>query len=201
VNTPIPQRLRDAAAALTGERVALAHMADAHGPAVQGTLLVLLAAPCVLPVAGVGTVLGIGIALTALQLWRGQACELLSGRVARLEMPLPWARRVLTLLAGFYGLAERHTRQRLTALTLTPPRSWLALIVATMALLIVLPIPFGNVLPAASLILLGLGLVFRDGLAVLLGVGMAVLALLFTLALVLLAWHWGLDALLDLLPG
>jgi len=32
-------------------------------------------------------------------------------------------------------------------------------------------------------------------------VGMAVLALLFTLGLLLLAWHWGLDALVDLLPG
>lgn len=52
------ERLRDAAAALDGERVALSTLADLHGPAAQGTLLVLLAAPCMLPMPGVGGVLG-----------------------------------------------------------------------------------------------------------------------------------------------
>jgi len=44
----------------------LSHLAAVHGPAAQGTLLVLLAAPCLLPMPGVGSVLGIGLALLAL---------------------------------------------------------------------------------------------------------------------------------------
>ncbi|NDG40648.1 MAG: hypothetical protein EBY28_15070 [Betaproteobacteria bacterium] len=51
---------------MTGERVPLSHLAAVHGPAAQGTLLVLLAAPCLLPMPGVGSVLGIGLALLAL---------------------------------------------------------------------------------------------------------------------------------------
>ena len=37
-----------------------------------------------------------------------------------------------------------------------------------MAALIFIPLPFGNVLPAISLVLLSLGWMFRDGLALLL---------------------------------
>jgi len=57
---PIVQRLRDAAAAIQDKRVSIRAMAQAHGPEAQGTLLLLLAMPCLLPVPGVGTVLGLG---------------------------------------------------------------------------------------------------------------------------------------------
>ena len=57
-----------------------------------------------------------------------------------------------------------------------------------MAVLIILPIPFGNVLPALALMLLGLGLAYRDGVAVLLAIGTAAAALLYTATLGLAAW-------------
>jgi hypothetical protein len=59
---------------------------------------------------------------------------------------------------------------------------WLAPMLALMAVLIILPIPLGNVLPALSVVLLGLGLAFRDGLAVLLSLLAALLALAYALA-------------------
>lgn len=186
------RRLRTAAAALRGERVALKELEAAHGSAAQGSVLVLLAAPCMLPLSGVGTVLGLGLALLACGLWRGRAADCLPCRVARLELPLHWARRVLHLLAGFYALAGRLSRERWTKLADKPPRAWMAAKVGLMALIIVLPIPLGNLLPALALVLLGLGLALRDGLAVLLGAVTALLALLFTAGLLFGAWHWGL---------
>jgi hypothetical protein len=190
------QRLRAAAGALTGERVALSHLAALHGPAAQGTLLVLLAAPCMLPIPGVGTVLGIGLALLARAMWHGQQAGGLPQRVADVELSGAWARRVLDLLARFYGLAGRLARTRLTGMTEPGPRSWLAAKAGLMAVLIVLPIPFGNVLPALALMLLGLGMVFRDGVAVLLSGAMAAVAVLYTAGLGLAAWAWGVAPLM-----
>jgi len=190
------QRLRDAADALTGEPVALAHLADAHGAGTRGALLVLLSAPAVLPLPGVGNVLGVGLLLLALAIWRGQPAHELPGRVARWQLSAPSARRVLGLLAGFYAAAGRWSRQRLPHLV-DGPQAWLAPKVALMGGLIFLPIPFGNVLPALALSLLGLGLVFRDGLAVLLGLLAGGTALASTVALGLAAWHWGLTPLLQ----
>jgi hypothetical protein len=78
---------------------------------------------------------------------------------------------------------------------------WLCAKVAVMGLIIFLPLPLGNVLPALALLLLGAGLALRDGLAVGLSLLVAALALVYTAAIGLTAWsalsslHRGLEAL------
>ena len=59
MTVPIAQRLRDAVAALTTERVSMQALVHAHGPASQGTVLLPTATPCLLSVPGVGAVLGL----------------------------------------------------------------------------------------------------------------------------------------------
>jgi hypothetical protein len=61
--------------------------------------------------------------------------------------------------------------------------------------LIFLPIPLGNVLPAASVTCLGLGLSHRDGMAALWSVALALLALAYPVALAAGAWAWVIDPL------
>ena len=72
---PIVQRLRVAAAGLRDERVSMQALAQAHGPEAHGTLLLLMAMPCLLPVPGVGTVLGLGMAAWAAAMWRGHSAS------------------------------------------------------------------------------------------------------------------------------
>lgn len=181
-------RLRRAAARLAGERVALGTLADAHGPAARGTLLVLTALPCMLPVPGTGTVLGVGLALLALAMWRGHDIGRLPERVAAFQMPRPLAQRVLRLAATFYATAGRWSRARWQPL-LRP--GWVAPFIALMALLIVLPIPFGNLLPAMAVVLLGVGLAFRDGLALAAGAATGALGLAFAAGLAVGTWMLG----------
>lgn len=188
---PIVQRLRDAAAAIQDERVSMRSIAHAHGPEAHGTLLLLLAMPCLLPVPGVGTVLGFGMVALAVAMWRGQDEPCVPQRVANLELPHHWAKRVLEGLASAYEMAGRHARARLSHLAGPTWRSALAAAVGSMAIIVVLPIPFGNLLPALALMLIGLGLVFRDGIAVILGLLMSGVALVATTGLLLMAWIWG----------
>ena len=74
---PMVQQLRDAAAALTAEGVSMRTMAQAHRPEAHGTLL------------------GVGMVALAVAMWRGQGEPCLPQRVANLELPRFWARRVL----------------------------------------------------------------------------------------------------------
>lgn len=206
----LAERLDAAAAALSGEQVPVQALAQAHGPVVGasqaalGSLLVLLALPCLLPVAGVGTVLGLGLVALSWALWRGDAAASLPPRVAGWPLPRATAQRLLRALARLYRLAERWSREgrwlRPAGLAGERPHGWLGAKAGLMALLIVLPIPLGNLLPALSLLLLGLGLALRDGLAVLLSTTVAGAALAFTGALGWLGWQHGLALLQSLWP-
>ena len=193
----IVRRLVRAARTLPADRVSMQTLSQAHGHAANGTLLLLMAVPCVLPVPGVGTVLGLGMIALAAAMWRGHSFERLPGRVAQLQMSRPWAQRVLKALASAYVVAGRFARARLSHLASPERRSVIAIAIWLMAVIVVMPIPFGNVLPALALVLIGLGLVFRDGMAVILGLVMAGLAMFITAGALLLAWTWGADWLLE----
>lgn len=186
----LPHRLRAAAARLGAGPVRISELADAYGAAARGTLMVLLATPCMLPVPGIGNVMGAALIALAVAMWRGEDTGTLPQRVAGVALPGRWASRVLYAIARFYELAGRWSCQRLERFAFAPRGTWMAPKVALMGALIFLPIPLGNVLPAIALVLLGLGLVFRDGLAVLLGAGVGAAAVAYTLALAIGAWAW-----------
>lgn len=183
--------LKSASQSMGSQPVTLGDVFALHGRATQGALLVMLAVPCLLPLPGAGTVMSVGIAGMAVSIWRGEQNCNLPSRVAGLQLSSTSAHKVLCALAWFYVQAANWTRTRMTWLTEPIQRRWLAAWVAAMAVLIFLPIPFGNVLPAMGLLLSGLGLVYRDGLAVMLGVATGLVALVLTTVLGFWAWELG----------
>jgi hypothetical protein len=134
-------------------------LAQAHGHAAHGTLLLLMAVPRLLPVPGVGTVLGLGMAALAAAMWWGHSSVCLPQRAAELEHSRRWAQRVLGLIASAYSMAGRFARARLSHLASADRRSWTAVAIGLMSVIVVLPIPFGNLLTALAMKLIGLGLV------------------------------------------
>jgi hypothetical protein len=197
VTHDLQRHLKDCASRLGDGPVTLRELVDLHGPSVPGSLLIIVAAPCVLPIPGIGNVLGTAMVLLALALWRGADPALLPERVANWQMPSAAARRVLLLLAGIYGLAGRWSRQRLTRLARIDPRSWLAPKVALMGVVIFLPLPLGNLLPALAVTVLGVGVSMRDGVAVAASVVLAGASMGYALALAAGAWVWMLEPLLN----
>ena len=188
---PIVHRLRNAAAGIQDTPVSMRAIMQAHGPEAHGTLLLLLSMPCLLPVPGVGTVLGLGVASLAVAMWRGQCPLVLPARVAELQLPPYWAHRVLVGLASAFALAGRHAKPRMSHLAVPGRRSGISLVVGLMAAIVVMPIPFGNLLPALALVLIGLGMVFRDGIVLVCGLLLSGVALIATTGLLLAVWAWG----------
>lgn len=180
----------DAAATLEAERVTVARLLQVHGPAAQGSLLLLLVVPCLLPIPGTGTVLGLGVLHLAWAMWRGRGADVLPRRVAELEMSGTWARRVLHTLARVYALAARLARARQHWALAAPADRVVALAMMVMAIVLVLPIPFGNLMPALALLFLALGLAFRDGVSVLVGLAASVLTLVITAGVLGWALLW-----------
>lgn len=138
-----------------------------HGDGSGAVLLMLMALLSVVPIAGAGTVLSLGIFALAWAWLRGRDNLPLPERLATLTLNTTWTRRCLQGLAWTYERAERWLCPRWQALSHARTRGWWALWMALMAALIFLPLPLGNVLPGTSLMLLSLGWLFRDGLALL----------------------------------
>ena len=146
-----------------------------------GLLLLVFALPNVVPVGipGVSTVLGVPLILLAFQLLIGR--------------PMPWfprwvRRRCLSRpkLAAALGHARPHIRRmerllRPRLLLLTGPlgERLLALIALALAIILALPIPFGNWPPALAIVLFALALLERDGLFYVLGLCATLLAIAF----------------------
>jgi hypothetical protein len=190
------QRLEHHAAEMDDQPITFGALAQAHGPALPGSLLVLVSAPCALPIPGVGNVLVVTMMIMALAMWRGEDWTVLPSRLARLEMSARAARWVLRLLARVYRLAGRWSCERLCHLTVLQRRTWLAPKVALMGAVIFLPLPFGNVLPALAVVVLGVGIAFRDGLAVLFAVGLALASVAYAAAMAAGAWAWIIEPLI-----
>ena len=184
----LASRLRATAGDLPPGPVPLAALAEAHGGAWQASLLVLLAAPCLLPIPGVGVLLSLGLALLGLALWLAPHHGL-PPRLARLHLPREGATRSLALLAHFYERINHVTRPRMTALAGPSARWWLGPMTVVMAVLIFLPIPFGNLLPAVSLMLAGVALAAKDGLLMLASLTAGAGALASSTALMMLGWQ------------
>ncbi|MBM3361689.1 MAG: exopolysaccharide biosynthesis protein [Betaproteobacteria bacterium] len=158
-----------------GDPLTLQQLLDLHGRATLPVLLIVLALITTVPVAGAGMLFSLAIMVWA---WRWlRRRESLQGleRLNFLQISPRAASRCLRWLAGMYLFAGRWLRPRWAALFSSRLRGFWSLWVALMAFIIFLPIPFGNLFPAVSLLMLGLGLLTRDGLmlvlSLLLGLG------------------------------
>lgn len=178
MNVGLAQRLRqvagDGSASLSLSLRELLHL---HGDASGAVLLMLMALLSTLPLAGAGTVLSLGILALAWAWLRGRDSLHLPERLASLRLNETWSRRCLHSLAWTYERAERWLCPRWQTLCHTRTRFWWALWMALMAALIFLPLPLGNLLPGTSLMLLSLGWLFRDGLALMLSAATGVAGL------------------------
>src|SRR5690606_7258462 len=80
----------------------------------------------------------------------------------------PWLQRI-----------EKLMRPRITWLTQTNAERLLGAFCASLAFLLALPIPLGNLLPALGILFIALGLIERDGVCVLVGITIGIAAWIF----------------------
>jgi hypothetical protein len=171
--------LREYASGLGGTSVNLGSLRYALGDRGFGMLIFVFALPNLIPVniPLLSAVLGVPLVLLAAQLFWGRHEPWFPAWLARRAMPSASFEAVLRRSLPYLQRAESVLRPRLT-----PILSWtgerligFALLVLTVVL--TLPIPFGNWLPAFAIAILGLAIAEKDGVAVLVGLVVGVVSL------------------------
>lgn len=166
-------RLLDQLLAVDGT-VSIQELLDQAGEQTYGLALLILALLTFIP--GVANLLSLGTLALGLQLWWGRSHLWLPERLQRFEMQRG---RVKGLLAQVEArLAWLGAR---TAPRKDPGRRILGFLVSWTAFLAALPVllPFANVLPAISLVLLGVALLEEWPLLAWLGAGFSLLTTIY----------------------
>jgi hypothetical protein len=169
------------------ERVSIAELLEGLGRSALGVALMIPALLALIPLPGpFGIVLGGMIAVISIQVMMGQNRLRLPRFLAKRTIPLAPVAVALRRFAAPLRWAERlMTPRRLLPLTGRVARVILAVPLLLMALALALPIPLGNGLPAITLTMFAMGFMERDGAAILAALGLSLIALAWTAALIL----------------
>ncbi|MBB6168220.1 exopolysaccharide biosynthesis protein [Chelatococcus composti] len=157
-------------AAFPAERVRVADILDAFGDRAFGALMLVFAVPNVLPMPpGVSAILGAPLLFIAAQLMLGRPALWLPRAIAERSLSradfAAMTDKVLPYLTRFESLLQ----PRLTVMFNPMHDRIIGAACLILAIVLFLPIPFGNMLPAFAISAFALGLMERDGIAVTIG--------------------------------
>lgn len=178
----------------SASHVTFGDLINLPGSSTMGLILCFLSVPALLPSTGVpiGSLMSLGMFAIAWAMICGHDRIRLPQKLLNLKMAPSVATKLMNGLLKFYGWGQKYARPRYQNLMSLSVTRWLGFKVALMALLIFLPIPFGNTAPALAVMTLGFAMIFKDGLAVLASVVMAMIAVAVCSGLI---WSsvWALD--------
>ncbi|MBX3568585.1 MAG: exopolysaccharide biosynthesis protein [Rhizobiaceae bacterium] len=167
------RRLSSIFARLAAERtepVSIAEILDALGNRSFAALLVLFAAVNMLPLPPGGTtILGFPLVIVAAQLMYGSKRAWLPDFVATKSLSAQQFRAIMDRVVPRLAKLERFVRPRYWPFWRRRGNRAIGSLAFVLAVIVTLPIPFGNLLPAFSIALLGLALAERDGVVLALG--------------------------------
>ncbi len=171
------ERLSDLLDRLAQERdsqhIEFGSLLEAVGDRTFGALILVFAIPAsvvgIIP--GVSTLLGLPLVLLSVQVSIGSRRPWLPRSVSARSLERSDFARIVASIRPRLLRFEKLLKPRLRFLTSAWAERGIGLCSLVAATMVVLPIPFGNLLPAVALCAFGLALMERDGVLVLLGLG------------------------------
>ena len=178
--------LREFLATQTGPRLKFGDLRDALEDRGFGVLLFIFAFPNLIAanIPLVSSVLGFPLVLLAAQLTYGRHKPWFPHWLTAQTFPREKFTAITLRALPYLERAEMLFRPRLTFMLSWTAERLIGVALLILAVILALPIPFGNWLPALSMSIIGLAMVEKDGLAVLAGLGIGVAALIVVAAVI-----------------
>lgn len=158
------------------ERVSVGDLFARLGDRAFGALMLVFALPNIVPTPpGTSAITGTPLIFLAAQLALGLS-PWLPGFITRRSMSRQDFALVVNRITPWIARVERLLKPRLGLLTRRPFDQMAGLLCFGLAVVLALPIPLANILPAVAICLFSLGLIERDGGAMLAGLATALVA-------------------------
>ena len=178
--------LRVFLATQTCPRVKFGDLRDALEDRGFGVLLFIFAFPNLIAanIPLVSSVLGFPLVLLAAQLTYGRHKPWFPNWLTAQTFPREKFSAITLRALPYLERAEMLFRPRLTFMLSWTAERLIGVALLILAVILALPIPFGNWLPALSMSIIGLAMVEKDGLALLTGLGLGVASLIVVAAVI-----------------
>lgn len=148
--------------------VSLRDLFEELGDEAFGTTILICALPNALPVPliGISAFVGVSLMLVSGQLVLGFDKPWLPDWIVDQPLKKEHCEMVISSAIPFIEQLEKVIEPRWTFFTSPEAQRGVGIILFFLSLIIALPIPFGNMLPAIVIVLICLGLIEKDGLAI-----------------------------------
>jgi hypothetical protein len=152
-----------------------------------GLLLLVVSILSLIP--GLSFIGGVIIIIFAAQMTIGRAVPALPDVVARRKVPIAPVARYVRRVLPTLRFVERFVRPRLPLATIQPARAIAGIVLIGLGVTLFIPFPFSQIAPALAACVVSIGLLERDGIAFLAGLGLAFAALLLSVWTAMIAWE------------
>lgn len=157
-------------------RVSVADLFEAMGDRAFGALILIFALPNIVPTPpGTSALTGTPLVFLAVQLMLGQK-PWLPRIIADRSMTRQDFATIVNRVTPWLARAERMLRPRLGFLVYPPAEYLIGFVCLALSLVLALPVPLGNMLPAIAICFFSFGILERDGICVLIGSAVSVVA-------------------------
>jgi hypothetical protein len=154
--------------------VALSELIEIFGARAFGAIILVFAVACALPLPpGSSSVLGAPLVLLTPQIAIGRHSPWLPRRLRAHKVEAASLRQVCRRLIPWLRRVERVSKPRLAALFSPAGLQVMGAICTALSIVLILPIPLGNLLPAAAVAAFSLAFILRDGILALVGFALA----------------------------
>ncbi|MBD2100312.1 exopolysaccharide biosynthesis protein [Leptolyngbya sp. FACHB-261] len=155
-----------------GDSIRLRDLFQSMGSRAFGPTLLVCSLPeaLPLPIAGVSAIFGIPLMLVSAQLILGFSKPWLPGWIANRSFKRVQFEKIINKGLHYLEKIERLVQPRWRFATTPGAERLLGLLLLVLAIVIALPIPFANMLPAIAILLISLGMIEGDGALIVVGV-------------------------------
>lgn len=183
-----------------GKSLTFDHVLSGVGEKAFGLLLVILSLPSALPVPapGYSTPFGILLAILSVQMILMRKNPVLPAFARKRDLSFSTAKKLFSAANAFLRRIEVFIHPRMKWIGKPASLSAVGWLTLVMSCLMILPIPLTNTFPAMIIFLVGVGLTEEDGVIVLIGAAIGVLAVAFYAYLIYLVATYGVDGVLQL---
>ena len=171
----------------TEPRISLGALRDTLDDRGFGVLLFIFALPNLVPVniPLLSAVLGVPLVLLAAQLSYGRHKPWFPDWLTSQSFPREGFVAVVNRALPFLERVEKLFRPRLTVLLSWTGERLVGIAILILAVVLTLPIPFANWLPACGIAVFGLAIVEKDGVAVLVGLALGIASVIVAATVVI----------------